>query len=94
MKIFVSALFFFAIAGVGFCEILTKCELVQELIEIFPRESLADWNCLAQNVDKLVGKRHKEKIYDHGLFQINKGPWCSHGKGKSLCLVQCSGKNK
>lgn len=92
MKLFL-LLAILAISQCGNCKIFTRCELAKTLSLTFPRDKLADWNCLVKHESaynsKAKGPQNKNKSFDWGIFQINDKYWCTVGTPGGDCHVDC-----
>ncbi|XP_023223983.1 lysozyme c-1-like [Centruroides sculpturatus] len=75
-------------------KIFNKCEMANILVKNrIPRRDVANWICLVRHESnfnsRIRSKMNKNKTFDHGIFQINDGYWCSPGRYNE-CKISCS----
>lgn len=77
-------------------KVYSRCELAKKLSATFPRDKLADWNCLVRYESsynsKTKGKMNSNGSYDYGIFQINSKYWCGIGKEAGDCNIDCNSR--
>lgn len=83
-----------ALSNSTYGKIFSKCELVKKISTAFPRNKLADWNCLVSNESKynsgVRSRKNRNGSYDYGNFQINDNYWCKVGRPGGDCNIDCN----